>query len=786
MVFESYQLKCYEPTLYTIVSGADNRCVAPTARSIRCPWRITQRDLQECLKFESNARNLVHGDERHDVLCSLVLLRCCEQATHREKLTYDDSGCLDEVAQAFGVRIPAKAAIKADFGEESCRVQQTLEYAQSAEDRSSVMKLEDPESPPEGSTPRYELRYRRATPFANQAGNVFIPYVTDPRDSVKGDLLCDVPLSHARTGFVYAFMWPSCPDYIKIGYTSNSSQSRVQDWQSCHPGATLCVSTAFDFPERMERLIHLQMAKQRHKIMKCKNCMKTHFEWFKLPIAVVSQIIGDWKEVITKEPFYDSTRALTKAWHSRIQNMNNEIMGAALLAVLESEDKQLEGSGQADYIRVEVSDMSKPAPEVAMESAALPEAHTLDKSLQELEKEAIITPPSPPESEGSKSSQPIVNTPERPVAIPQLPSIPFTFTHALHGSKGEKERTDPVASSGSSYTTTTFQESTPLPHLPSVPFTFTSSFEASGQGKAPTVPVFSFAKPVLFEQSMPLPSLPSNPFIFGHTFQTNKEEARTTTPLSSFQIFSSPAATEEKPIPLPSLPSGPFTFSHTLQANKEEASTVTPTLSSFRIFSSPSATPTTTAAATEDEPTPLPPLPPVPTHSPTSSKDEASFLSLSSTISPSLSTESTTLEEPLVLPSVPSHSPAQSIQSDQREKELAIPISIPAPVHSLSFLSSNDTSRKVESVPLPAEVSPDPPFAAAIVDNHSDNDTEKLEEQILTMFSDFMFMLATQSNQSSHPSTPGATAPELELTRPLADAAKPTTATAVRIAVAAS
>lgn len=727
MVFESYQLKCYEPTLYTIVTGADNRCVAPTARSIRCPWRITYRDLQECLNLESTARNLVDSDERHDVLCNLVLLRCCEQVTHREKLTYDDSGCLDQVAREFGISIPAKIAVKIEVGETRCRVQHSLEHALSAEDSSSKRVSDHRELLPEGPAPRYELRFRRATSSANQAGIVFIPYVTDPKDSVKGDLLCDVPFNYARTGHVYAFTWPSNPDYIKIGYTSNSSQSRVLEWQSCHPGATLCVSIEFDFPKRMERLIHLQMAKHRHKIVKCKNCLKTHFEWFKLSIEDVSQVIQDWEKVNTKEPFYDSTWALTRAWRLRIQSMTNEITAGSLLAILDAEEKQRQDSRGIAAIPVQASDTLIRAPKVAIEHLALLQAPTLDSSPKEIGKGATNNPPSPPEIENPKPSQCIVSAPDRPVALPQLPSVAFTFTRTLQADKEEKEPTIRALPSVSSPTTTGVKESTSLPQLPSVPFTFTSNFEATGRGKVSPVSTSSSARLIT---------------LGGSTL-------------------------------LPSLPSVPFTFTHTLQANKEEKRETAPTLSSFPFTRSPPAA----AIATQDEPTPLLSLPAVPSDTPISSQNETPIPPPSSAISPSASTETYSPEEDLILPSVPSHSPAKPLQVDQHEKELAVPISVQAALPLFSSVSSNDTSQRVESVTLPVEILSDPPtVTTAAKDVLNKDNTEKLEEQILTIFSDFMFMLAMQSNQLG--------APEMDLTKPPTAAAEPTTAALARVAVA--
>lgn len=121
----------------------------------------------------------------------------------------------------------------------------------------------------------------------------------------------------AAQGSVYIFNWPRQTRFLKIGYAKRSAEDRVDEWQLCHPEAICLYEAKLAFPERMEKLIHAELACKRYRLReRCSRCGKKHTEWFAVTFEEAQQTIRDWHE-IAASPLYTEDGGLSRRW-SRI------------------------------------------------------------------------------------------------------------------------------------------------------------------------------------------------------------------------------------------------------------------------------------------------------------------------------------------------------------------------------------------------------------------------------------------------------------------------------------
>ena len=333
-----YQLKCFDPAAYIPFFEIEihpEQCIAPNKWGNRCGARIL---LSETLKVAANlrrqAKRLSDTIDVYSIVKQYVLLRCCEDL-HKEKLEADETGCLDSIVRRYIQEIKEDARRK----KEAAQGRNVLLRTSAAEVASLV---ETASSQPNS---RYDLRpecrpsatLRKLTPLQKKT-SIFVPYKSGPKDNIRNDIQADVPCHFAENGEVYILIWPAHPGFLKIGYSSKSAETRRDALQDCHPGLVVQQKIRVPYPERMERLIHLEMAPHRRKIIICQNCRKTHHEWFEIGVPAAAHVFSSWFSLIQREPIYDSSRSLTPQWRERLRSFGgNTITAQVLLDLLDAE-----------------------------------------------------------------------------------------------------------------------------------------------------------------------------------------------------------------------------------------------------------------------------------------------------------------------------------------------------------------------------------------------------------------------------------------------------------------
>jgi hypothetical protein len=293
----------------------DKQCIAPSPKYGQCSLPIDDEEAQEIASLAIEIQRMECGPQRESLVRRVVLLRCCGEY-HRQKLEVDRQA-LDRLAGRY-------AQVIKEVPKKTIPIKQAPPpiVAISAETNKA----------------RYCLRPRETERLV-QAGldlefdsALFVPYYSMPKDNVEGVLTSDLSKSDMRPSNVYAFSWPTAPGYIKIGESKNVRE-RLQAWQSCHPGAALIHSIAVPQAKRVERLIHLEMSRERHQIILCSRCSRTHYEWFKRPAKEVKEVMEAWKQVISELHPYNQEGSFNNSLEDRLSKTNRELTANRILGV---------------------------------------------------------------------------------------------------------------------------------------------------------------------------------------------------------------------------------------------------------------------------------------------------------------------------------------------------------------------------------------------------------------------------------------------------------------------
>lgn len=332
MVTTRSGLLCFDSSRYWVSDDRDdNKCIAPTGTGSRCSFDISETELNEIAELTVEflrARNDTGVDQ---VLQRLVLLRCCGDR-HRQKLEHSPD-VLIEVANRYRrvlasspePRIPRRP-IRRGYDSPG-------RWQWSPEVRHRYLLR-----------PRVSSNGSRPPVLPEVHAQLFILHAPDPNKTLNTVLKSDVPQTreYRRDGEVYAFTWPTAPGFIKIGYTSASVTARMNKWRECHAESKLIHRVAVEFPHRIEELIHLQLKDKQHKIVICKTCGSTHYEWFQESVERVKTIMDAWKEISDRTPLYDPKRRLAERWQNDIlPYIDGDYRAGKLLRALNDSDAEL-------------------------------------------------------------------------------------------------------------------------------------------------------------------------------------------------------------------------------------------------------------------------------------------------------------------------------------------------------------------------------------------------------------------------------------------------------------
>lgn len=145
----------------------------------------------------------------------------------------------------------------------------------------------------------------------------FLPYNANPSLNLVRKLKEPINPNQDPSGFLYVFQIKSAPGFVKIGYGAKSLDDMLKRWRKCHSEPTICFTEHFDYPERMEEIVHLNFFRNRFTYA-CKICNKRHDEWFKISVEEAQLDISRLKTITQRAPLYTKARRLSSYWSSVI------------------------------------------------------------------------------------------------------------------------------------------------------------------------------------------------------------------------------------------------------------------------------------------------------------------------------------------------------------------------------------------------------------------------------------------------------------------------------------
>ncbi|GIJ86386.1 hypothetical protein Asppvi_005274 [Aspergillus pseudoviridinutans] len=120
----------------------------------------------------------------------------------------------------------------------------------------------------------------------------------------------DAKLGDLKDGFVYLYEVEGNNGFVKIGYTSRSTEVRHEEWAfACNRAPKLLYpdsSNPRKVPNarRVEALCHAELHHRRLRIY-CTGCLKQHIEWFEIAPVDAIAVIQKWSNWMASNPYQE-------------------------------------------------------------------------------------------------------------------------------------------------------------------------------------------------------------------------------------------------------------------------------------------------------------------------------------------------------------------------------------------------------------------------------------------------------------------------------------------------
>jgi hypothetical protein len=182
--------------------------------------------------------------------------------------------------------------------------------------------MSDAVPPPTTITPGANSDDQHSRPSSTRRGSgrgrrlakwQFIPYNLRLADEILHTVVISkLKESDSQPGYIYILQRPEDSEYLKIGYTTQHPDTRLEEWRrSClSPYERLYASELLTNVKRVESLIHADLRPVRYSESFCKHnrdCKHQHSEWFKVSFDKAKAAVDHWATwMMTLEPYENS------------------------------------------------------------------------------------------------------------------------------------------------------------------------------------------------------------------------------------------------------------------------------------------------------------------------------------------------------------------------------------------------------------------------------------------------------------------------------------------------
>lgn len=167
-----------------------------------------------------------------------------------------------------------------------------------------------------------------------------------------------------RTGSLYIYNRTSSPGYVKIGWTSQSVEGRLEEWSKCgyRPNELFRVA-GVPYAQRAETLTHHELIKEWRSEQPCETCLAKkgericHSEWFEVDQERAIKVLSTWAEFFKKAIPYDSDGSLKTGWRRLVEALDANGEKTTATKLLEHheasiKDKETVTEDPVDMVRI--------------------------------------------------------------------------------------------------------------------------------------------------------------------------------------------------------------------------------------------------------------------------------------------------------------------------------------------------------------------------------------------------------------------------------------------------
>jgi hypothetical protein len=142
--------------------------------------------------------------------------------------------------------------------------------------------------------------------------------------------------------------------FIKVGFTGRPRiRDRLDEWAKCGHGNPVLLKSYNDIrhPERIEQLVHLELARCRYDIRWCKFHKQSHIEWFQIAFEVASLTVHLWSQWMKRANPYDRRGTLKSFWKETILFLTNYDIPITAGLMIQIQEIEEGSSDLPDFIK---------------------------------------------------------------------------------------------------------------------------------------------------------------------------------------------------------------------------------------------------------------------------------------------------------------------------------------------------------------------------------------------------------------------------------------------------
>lgn len=185
---------------------------------------------------------------------------------------------------------------------------------------------------------------------------VFARHEAFKGETLLSKLMEPINCNSTKNGSVYLYTHTekTFSGFIKVGFTGRSKvYVRLDEWAKCGHGNPVLLKSYNDirYPERIEQLVHFELARFRYEIRWCKFHGQSHIEWFQIAFEVASLTVHHWSQWMERANPYDRRGTLKSFWKETIVFLTDYDIPITAVLMMQIQEIEEGSSDLPDFIK---------------------------------------------------------------------------------------------------------------------------------------------------------------------------------------------------------------------------------------------------------------------------------------------------------------------------------------------------------------------------------------------------------------------------------------------------